>query len=105
MAQGRWAAPLRYRTLAPVCDPGDVAALCAVSATHTGVPPGPCAAFRRDPVSVDAFVHHDGGAAVREWSWAGPGPADGDGAVEVTEHPDWTAAAADLGGRVGIPVR
>ena len=99
--RGWWTGPLRYRVLAPTCDRGDVAALCAVSVTHTGVPPGPCASFWRSPVAVDAFVHRDGGAAVREWRRDG---AQGAGEAVLTEHPDWPAAAADLGRRVGVAV-
>lgn len=98
----RWSSPLCYRTLAPVLDRGDVAALCAVSVTHTGVPPGPCASLWRADVATDAFVHRDGGAAVREWR--GEGPDAMEGVTQVTEHADWDAAAADLGDRTGIAI-
>lgn len=97
VSRGRWANPLRYRSLAPTVDPGDVAALCAVSVTHTGVPPGPNASLRRTPVATDAFVHREGGAAVREWREGDPVDHE-----RITEHPDWAAAAADMGARTGI---
>ncbi len=105
VGRGRSAGPpLWYRVLAPVLDSGDVAALCAISVTHTGVPPGPCASIWRADVATDAFVHRTGGAAVREWRRAGP-DAVAEGDAVVTEHPDWAGAAADMGARVGFPIR
>lgn len=101
VGRGRMAIRLRYRTLAPVVDVGDVTAFCAVSVTHTGVPPGPCASLWRDEVATDAFVHHTGGAAVREWRRVGTA-AVWDGEATLTEHPDWAAAAADMGARTGV---
>ncbi len=95
---------LDYRSLAADLDRGDVAAFCAISVTHTGVPPGPCASLWRAEVATDAYVHGAGGAAVREWR---PGPVDPveDGHAALTEHPGWAEAAADMGRRVGFPLR
>lgn len=103
VGSGRWSGRLRYRSLAPIVDRGDVSALCAVSVTHTGVPPGPCASVWRDGVATDAFVHRTGGAAVREWRRSGP-DAVGEGETTVTEHPGWSRAAADMGRRIGFPL-
>jgi hypothetical protein len=101
---GRWSAPLRYRVLAPACDPDDVHALCAVSAAFSGAPPTPFAALWRPEVAVDAHTHATGGCAVREWRRAGP-DAVWEGEATLTEHADWAAAAADMAERTGVPVR
>lgn len=103
VGRGRWSSRLRYRSLAPIVDRGDVAALCAVSVTHTGVPPGPFASVWRAEVATDAFVHRTGGAAVREWRRSGP-DAIGEGEASVTEHPSWSQAATDMGRRIGFPL-
>lgn len=100
----RWSARLRYRLLAPVTDRGDVAAFCALSVTHTGVPPGPFASVWRAEVAVDAFVHEAGGAAVREWRRAGPDTV-WEGIERRTEHPSWDLAVEDLSARTGLAIR
>lgn len=97
---GRWSSPLAYRTLAPVLDPDDVAALCVVSITHTGVPPGPCASLWCGDLATDAFVRHAGGAVVREWRSAPPDSVDA--TTSLTEHRSWADAAVDMGERTGI---
>ncbi len=92
-----------YRALAADLDRGDVAAFCAISVTHTGVPPGPCSSLWRAEVATDAYVHRDGGAAVREWRTEEGHPA-GDGHSVLTEHSGWAEAAGDMGRRVGFPL-
>lgn len=104
VAHGRWSTRLRYRLLARVTDGGDVAALCAISATHSGLPPRPIACVWRADVAVDAFVHEAGGAAVREWRRATPG-AVWEGTESRTEHPSWASAVEDLSARTGLSVR
>lgn len=101
---GRWSSRLRYRLLAPTLDRGDVAAFCALSVTHTGVPPGRFASVWRTAVATDAFEHAVGGTAVREWRRAGP-DAVWEGETVTTEHPTWAAAAEDLSARTGVAVR
>ncbi|HEU5150143.1 MAG TPA: hypothetical protein VFU19_06570 [Iamia sp.] len=103
VGNGRWSRRLEYRLLAPVIDRADVAALCVVSATHTGAPTRPFARVWRDASGVEAFTHEAGGAAVRTWTWAGPDTI-WDGALDQAEHPGWPAATADFATRTGIPL-
>ncbi len=105
VGNGRWGAgnTLLYRSLAPVVDSGDVAALCAVSVTHTGAPPRPMGFVWRADDLVEAITHTDGTTATRTWTWAAPDrPWEGD--LDQVEHPDWRAASADFAARTGIPL-
>ena len=94
VGNGRFGRTLLYRVLAPVVDPDDVAALCAISVTHTGAPPRPLAFVYRRPKRVEAFTHGDGTTATRTWTWNGPDDIWA-GDLDQAEHPDW--AAADRG--------
>lgn len=100
---GRWPIALEYRLLSAVVDPGDVAAFCAISATHSGAPGRPYARVWRRAAGIEAFVHEAGGAAVREWRWAPPGGV-GVATTDQVEHPDWVGAAAGFAARTGIPL-
>jgi hypothetical protein len=92
----RWSSGLEYRILAPVLDPADVHALCAVSVTHTGAPPRPMAVLWRDHRGVDLATHAEGGVALRRWR------PDRD--AEITEHPTWADATAAFAAETGIPL-
>ncbi len=104
VASRRWPEQLRYRLVAPSLDTGDVRALCAVSVTHSGVPPRPNARVRTTAESFEAWENADGTATLREWRWDGP-----DGVwtldAERRELPSWLDAAEVFSARTGVRVR
>ncbi|HEX7132414.1 MAG TPA: hypothetical protein VF228_07555 [Iamia sp.] len=102
VGNGRWGQTLDYRMLAPVVDPGDVAAFCAVSTAHTGLPTRPTAFVWRAADLVETITHADGTTATRSWTWDPADPRQG--VVDQAEHPDWPAATDDFKARTGIPL-
>ncbi len=100
VANGRWSRTLEYRVLAPTLDRGDVAALCAVSATHSGAPPLSYAFLWRDDDLVEALTHTDGTTAVRTWRWDPHDHTRGD--LHEEAHADWAGATDDFAARTGI---
>ncbi len=95
----RWPAALRYRVLAIGADRDDVAAMAAISATHTGVPFRPYARLHRpDGTIVDAREADDGRFLVGTWTPGGVEPNE-------TTHPTWPGATEHFLHLTGISLR
>lgn len=100
VASGRWPDQLRYRVLGVDLDAGDVAALCAVSTTHSGTPFRPTARVRTADSLVEAWATEAGAGGVRERRWGSP---DGLwGAADRLDLASWADAARELGDRTGF---
>lgn len=97
-----WDGWLRYRVLAPRLDRADLAAFCAISATHSGAPdfayarlhhPGGMDTVRVDPGGTTTFSRR---------SWDGPDGPVGEEHTTVGTWPDGVAAfAAATGVTIG----
>jgi hypothetical protein len=104
LATGRWAHRLHYRSFADALGPEDVAALCAVSVTHTGVFPTRYARLWRADAVTEAYEHGDGTASLRTWR---PTPVGSvwDGVAAARALPSWAEAAAAFHEATGTPIR
>ena len=104
LGSGRWAHRLHYRSFAPALAPTEVAALCAVSVTHTGVAPARFARLARADAVTEALEHGDGTTTLRRWCPRVPG-AVWAGTSEERAFPRWGAAADAFGEATGVPLR
>lgn len=91
--------------IAPDLDRGDVAALCAVSVHHSGVPSRPYARLHAGPGIISAHEAEDGTATCSTWE-----RPDADdvhvGPVDPTDadFPTWSAAVERFAQLTGIAV-
>ncbi len=97
-----WARALRYRLLAPSVDRGDVLALCAVSAVHSGVPSRPYARLHVDGAVIDA--RQDDGAAGIVRVHPGPRPGGVAAGTTTTVHRTWPDAADRFVALTGVRI-
>ena len=94
---GRWAAPLRYRLLAPDLDRDDVRAICAISVQHSGVAARPMIRLHQPDAIVEVRTDEEGVGLVDHWAPT----ADGTGTRTITTHATWDDAVADFADRTG----
>lgn len=97
-----WEGWLRYRVLAPQLDRADLAAFCAISATHSGAPDFAYARLHR-PGGMDTVrVDPDGTTTCSRRSWDGPAGPVSDERTTVRTWPEGVAAfAAATGVTIG----
>ncbi len=114
---GRWAKRLAYRRFSVPLGRDDIRALCAISVTHSGVPPVPSARLWwadrivqvsvRDPdprgagTSAPSPAGPWPGARIQTWRWTAP-PDAWAGHDEEQEYPSWDEAVAAFGDRTGV---
>lgn len=67
-----WDVVLRFRLFGPALDAGDVRAMAAISATHSGVPLRPYARLHLDGGAADASESAEGAGVLHTWT-----PAEG----------------------------
>lgn len=96
-----WDGWLRYRVLAPRLDRADLAAFCAISATHSGAPDFAYARLHR-PGGMDTVrVDPEGTATFSRRSWDGP---DGPVSEERTTVGTWPEGVAAFATATGVTI-
>lgn len=91
-----WDIVLRFRRFGPALDAGDVQAMAAISATHSGVPLRPYARLHLGDAIVDASESAAGAGVLHAWT-----RADGRSEQVVASWPDAVEVLAD---RTGVRI-
>lgn len=97
---------IRYRLLGPALDRGDVAAMTAISVSHSGVPSRPYARLHVGGRAVDARIDESGAGLATRWPAAGDTGAPEVVRVAAADPADpadsWASVTAVFAGWTGI---